>query len=114
MKLLALFMPAILFAQTVPTVPLPDKSISIHADTSPYEAVFAVAKMLGVDVLYVAGLKSDPIRLDLENVTGIKAFDTITAQANKLWDARPSPYKRGHILVIITDPPPTQHPKRHQ
>jgi hypothetical protein len=103
MKMLALFMPAVLFAQTVP---LPNKSVTIHATMSAYEACFAVAKILGVEMSYVAGLRSDPVKLDLDNATGAKAFDTITAAAHKIWGTRPSPYHPGQILVTVSDPPP--------
>jgi len=78
---------------------------------SPYEACFAVAKILGVEMSYVAGLRSAPVKLDLDNVTGAKAFDTITAVTHKIWDTRPSPYTPGQILVTVSDPPlqPRQH-----
>jgi hypothetical protein len=104
--MLALLVPAALFGQTVP---LPNKSVTIHATLSAYEACFAVAKQLGVEMSYVADLKSAPIKLDLESVAGDKAFSIITAMANKVWDTRYSPSHPGRVLVIVSDPLPQQH-----
>jgi hypothetical protein len=88
MKMLLLLMPVVLFGQSAS---LPDKPVTIHATLSAYDACFAVAKILGVDVSYVAELKSTRIKLDLENATGAEAFDTITGVSNKIWGARPNP-----------------------
>jgi hypothetical protein len=104
--MLGLLIPAVLFGQTAP---LPDKPVTIHATLSAYEACFAVAKILGVEMSYVADLKTGPIKLDLENVTGAEAFDKITAVTHKLWVARPSLSSPGQVLVIVSDPPPQPH-----
>lgn len=85
---------------------LPATPVTIHATMNSYDAYFAVSKILKVQMVYVAELKSIPVKLDLDKATGAKAFDTITAVTHKPWETRPDLSRPGQVLVIVSDPQP--------
>jgi hypothetical protein len=83
---------------------LPKKLVTLHATLGAYDACFAVAKILGVNMFYRAGLKSDLIKWDFDGVTPTEAFNKITAINHTVWEARPDFAKPDQVLVIVSEP----------
>lgn len=109
---------------------LPNTPVTIHSTTSAYDAYFAVAKILGVEIWpsavsvrapdgkpdestieaqkrKIAELKNIQITLNLDNATGAQALETITSFTHKPWETWPG-LKAGQVLVIVTDAKPRE------